>query len=276
MATVTAFSHTVRDPAELPDVLARAAEVFESRRPRPGPRRVAARRDQAAGRRADAVRGAPTAAARAAGGDRPRGAATRGAPSPARAARRRRQGRRARGAGARAAARRADRSDDQRPGTVPHDDELCLGSALSFEPVSALLRDADATLLVGAQLSDLDLWGLTEPLTLRGLIRVDIDPEQLDRRWPAEVPLCGDAARRSAICSRRLTGTPTRLASRTRGAGRRRPGAAAPAAGGRALRAVARAARPRAAGGPDRRRGLDSAGVRRQPPAAGRRSRGPG
>ena len=35
MSTVTAFSHTVRDPAELPDVLARAREVFESRRPRP-------------------------------------------------------------------------------------------------------------------------------------------------------------------------------------------------------------------------------------------------
>ena len=35
MSTVTAFSHTVRDPAELPEVLARAAEVFESRRPRP-------------------------------------------------------------------------------------------------------------------------------------------------------------------------------------------------------------------------------------------------
>ena len=69
-------------------------------------------------------------------------------------------------------------------GTVPHDDELCIGSALSFEPVSALLREADATLLVGAQLSDLDLWGLSEPLSLRGLIRVDIDAEQLDRRWP--------------------------------------------------------------------------------------------
>jgi acetolactate synthase-1/2/3 large subunit len=79
-------------------------------------------------------------------------------------------------------------------GTVPDDDELCLGSALSFEPIAGLLRDADATLLVGAELSDLDLWGLDAPLTLRGLVRIDIDPDQLRRRWLAEVPLCGDAA----------------------------------------------------------------------------------
>jgi thiamine pyrophosphate-dependent acetolactate synthase large subunit-like protein len=77
---------------------------------------------------------------------------------------------------------------------VPHDDELCLGSALSFEPVSDLLRQADATVLVGAPLSELELWGLSEPLSLRGLIRVDIDREQLGRRWTPDVSLCGDAA----------------------------------------------------------------------------------
>src|SRR6516225_3491506 len=35
MASVTAFSDTVGDPAELPDVFASAVEVFGSRRPRP-------------------------------------------------------------------------------------------------------------------------------------------------------------------------------------------------------------------------------------------------
>jgi acetolactate synthase-1/2/3 large subunit len=35
MSTVTASSHTVRDPTERPGVFAAAAEVFESRRPRP-------------------------------------------------------------------------------------------------------------------------------------------------------------------------------------------------------------------------------------------------
>jgi acetolactate synthase-1/2/3 large subunit len=77
---------------------------------------------------------------------------------------------------------------------VPDSDPLCLGSALSFPPVSDLLRAADATLLVGAQLSDLELWGLSEPLELPNLVRIDIDAAQLDRRWPAAVALHGDAA----------------------------------------------------------------------------------
>ena len=76
---------------------------------------------------------------------------------------------------------------------MPDAHPLCLGSALSFAPVDDLLREADATLLVGAELSSLELWGLDRPLELRGLVRVDIDAGQLDRRWPAEVALHGDA-----------------------------------------------------------------------------------
>ena len=78
-------------------------------------------------------------------------------------------------------------------GAIDHDDPLCLGSALSFAPVDGVLRDADAVLLAGAELSDLELWGLSEPLELHGVIRVDIDAGQLDRRYPAEIGLLGDA-----------------------------------------------------------------------------------
>ena len=39
MSTITAESILVTDPAELPDAFARAWEIFESRRPRPGPHR---------------------------------------------------------------------------------------------------------------------------------------------------------------------------------------------------------------------------------------------
>src|SRR4051794_25784305 len=35
LSKVTAFSHSIRDPAELPEVLGRAFDVFASRRPRP-------------------------------------------------------------------------------------------------------------------------------------------------------------------------------------------------------------------------------------------------
>jgi acetolactate synthase-1/2/3 large subunit len=194
MSTVTAFSHTVRDPAELPEVLARAAEVFESRRPRPV--HVALPLDvinQPAGELT--LSAAPPPRPRA-----PQEAVVRAAQRLAAASRPLvllGGGAKDAGPEALALARRLGAPIGltiNARGTVPYGDELCLGSALSFEPVSALLRDADATLLVGAQLSDLDLWGLSEPLTLRGLIRVDIDAEQLDRRWLAEISLHGDAA----------------------------------------------------------------------------------
>ena len=60
--------------------------------------------------------------------------------------------------------------------------------------MSDLLRGADAVVLAGAELSDLDLWGLDRPLELRGLIRIDIDAGQLQRRWPAAETLHGDAS----------------------------------------------------------------------------------
>jgi acetolactate synthase-1/2/3 large subunit len=78
-------------------------------------------------------------------------------------------------------------------GTIADDEPLCLGSALSFEPVSELLRRADATVLVGSQFSELELWGLSEPLQLPNLVRIDIDADQLTRRWHPEVALHGDA-----------------------------------------------------------------------------------
>jgi acetolactate synthase-1/2/3 large subunit len=99
-------------------------------------------------------------------------------------------------------------------GTVPDDEPLCLGSALSFTPVSDLLREADATLLVGAELSDLDLWGLDRPLELSGLVRIDIDAEQLQRRWAPDVALWGDAAATLDALARELGESPARAGDR--------------------------------------------------------------
>ena len=82
-------------------------------------------------------------------------------------------------------------------GAIDHDDPLCLGSALSFAPVDDVLRDADAVLLAGAELSDLELWGLSEPLELHGVIRVDIDAR------PARSPLPGRDRAAAATRSRR-------------------------------------------------------------------------
>ena len=195
MATVTAFSHTVGDPAELPDVFAAAAEIFQSRRPRPvhiavpvdvlgrqtplptEPIRPPPPRPQPA---SDAIAGAAQLLASA---QRPLLVL---------------------GGGARDAGPQAETLAEllgapigltiNALGTVSHGHELCLGSALSFPPISDLLRDADVMLLVGAELSGLDLWGLDAPLRPQALIRVDIDADQLSRRWDPLIALHGDAA----------------------------------------------------------------------------------
>jgi len=192
---VTAFSHTITDPEELPEVLGRAFDVFESSRPRPvhiglptdvsrlpadgvGARALV-RRAQAPVADAVAVR---DAAQRLVDAQRPLillGGGARDA-----------------GAVALELARHVGAPIGltiNARGSVDHDDALCLGSALSFAPVDEVLRNADAVLLVGAQLSHLELWGLSEPLELQGVIRVDVDAEQLQRTWPAEVELHGEA-----------------------------------------------------------------------------------
>jgi acetolactate synthase-1/2/3 large subunit len=194
MATVTAFSHTVTDPAQLPAVLGRAAEVFASRRPRPV--HVSLPLD-VIGRPAEALAAPPAPA------PRPHAPPDAVAAAAARLAQAQRPlillggGAQDAGGPALALARRLAAPIGltiNGRGAVPGDNPLCLGSALSFPPVGDLLRDADATVLVGAQLSDLELWGLSAPLALPGLVRIDIDPGQLQRRWPAEVALHGDAA----------------------------------------------------------------------------------
>jgi acetolactate synthase-1/2/3 large subunit len=194
LAQVTAFSHTVTDPDELPELFSRAEEVFTSRRPRPVHlglpvdvlRRSAEPPEWSApapsppvadpadvGRAAELLAGARRPLVLLGGGARDAGPAAL--------------------ALARALAAPIGLTINAR-GAVADDDPLCLGSALSFEPVSDLLRRADATVLAGAQLSELELWGLSEPLELPHLVRIDIDADQLDRRWHPDVPLHGDAA----------------------------------------------------------------------------------
>lgn len=194
MGQVTAFSHTVEDPDELAEVFTRAQHVFESRRPRPVHIAIPVDVLKTPVELPDWSPPQP---------DRPRADGGEVARAASLLAQARRPlivlggGARDAGAEALAVARELDAPVGltiNARGAIPDDDPLCLGSALSFPPISDLLREADATLLVGAQFSDLELWGLSEPLTLRGLVRVDIDAEQLGRRWTPQVGLHGDAA----------------------------------------------------------------------------------
>ncbi len=200
MANVTAFSHTVADPDELPAVLARAYDVFTSQRPRPVhiglP--VDVLRMPADAPAADAPPADPPGVhrrpPRPLAADLERAAELlAGADSPLILL----------GGGARDAGPQAIALAERlgapigltinARGAVPDTHPLCLGSALSFPPVDDMLREADATLLVGTEFSSLELWGLDRPLELRHVVRIEIDAQQLQRRWPAEVALHGEA-----------------------------------------------------------------------------------
>ncbi|MFN0072368.1 MAG: thiamine pyrophosphate-binding protein [Chloroflexota bacterium] len=76
-------------------------------------------------------------------------------------------------------------------GAVPEDDGISMGP-LSWETVPGVLETADACLAVGTRFSEISTlaWTLAIP---QPLIRVDIDADQLQKNYPAEVPIAGDA-----------------------------------------------------------------------------------
>jgi acetolactate synthase-1/2/3 large subunit len=192
-SAVTAFSHAVRSPDELAEAMDRAWDVFESGRPRPvhiqipvdvlrspapdlpAPRAPAPRPVAGAAelRRASEVLIAASRPVVLIGG----GGVDAGAQALA---------------VAEMLGAPVGLTINAR-GAVPTSHPLCLGSALSFPPISDLLLGADAMLAVGTEFSELDWWGLAEPPVLpAALVRIDIDPEQLASR-PC-TPLLGDAA----------------------------------------------------------------------------------
>ena len=204
-AELTAFSHRIEDPQELPEVLARAFEVFECGRPRPvhiavpvdvlsqtTPRlqRIESDRSRpqadgaAVAEAADLLSRAHAPVILLGGG------AVDAGPDALRVAER---------IGA------AVGLTINGKGAIPSSHPLCLGAALSFPPVSDLIRSADVVLAVGTEFSELDWWGLDRPLTLEGrLIRIDIDAAQLDTPHSADVALHGDSSQVLAALADRL------------------------------------------------------------------------
>jgi 5-guanidino-2-oxopentanoate decarboxylase len=71
-----------------------------------------------------------------------------------------------------------------------------LGASISLPAAQRWLSECDAVLAVGTELAQSDLWG-PQPRLAGRLIRVDIDPGQLQKNMPAEVAILGDA--RAAI-----------------------------------------------------------------------------
>ena len=192
-SAVTAFSRTIREPDELPEALADAWDVFESRRPRPVhieiPVDVLRRESGSLRRLRPASQPAPPDPAQL------RAAADllSSAANPVVLV-----GGGAIDAGAEAL-RVAERLDApvgvtiNARGAVASGHPLCVSSAMCFSPVSELLLDADAMLAVGTEFSELDWWGLEgEVRPPARLVRIDIDPAQFDRFECT--PVLGDSA----------------------------------------------------------------------------------
>ena len=192
---VTAFSHTVLRPEELPTVLARAFAVFDSGRPRPVhlelPLDVITAPGEKIGRKAPVrVRRpapAPEALERAvallAGAERLMvvlGGGTQDAPEEAL--------RLVEILGAPALLTINAR------GVLPPGHPLSLAGAMPHAPVLEALRTADVVLAVGTELGETDSLLFDKDLVLEGkVIRVDIDPQQLMRSALPEVAICADA-----------------------------------------------------------------------------------
>lgn len=195
MAQVTAFSHTVADPGELPSVFARAWEVFTCRRPRPVHIEVPVDVLSAGTPAADRIESTcrpPVPSPEAVGAA---AAALWAAAKPAVLL-----GGGAAEAGA-AAARLAERIGApigltiNAKGAVSSSHPLCLGATLTFRPTRDVISEADVLLAAGTQFSHSDWWETDGAPQPKGtLIRADIDRSQLGNPFPASIALPGDSA----------------------------------------------------------------------------------
>ena len=192
--TVTAFSETVIDPTQLPQLIERAWNVFTSSRPRPVHiaiptdvleqfvepfTRVTTQTFLPVANESDIHRAAQLLA----NAKRPMIIAGGGAIN----------------AGD-ALTRIATATDSpivltgNAKGVVSSTHPLCVGSALVIPRVQDEIEQSDVVLVAGSELSDADLYNGGRALQFTGkVIRIDIDAEQMQRRVIPEVSLLGDS-----------------------------------------------------------------------------------
>ncbi|WP_027134378.1 5-guanidino-2-oxopentanoate decarboxylase [Geminicoccus roseus] len=88
-------------------------------------------------------------------------------------------------------------------GVLPQDHPNHAGSILTFSGAHALLGEADLVIAIGTELAENDIWA--ERLEIPGkIIRVDLDPDQLDRDFPAEIAILADAGATMAALAEAL------------------------------------------------------------------------
>jgi acetolactate synthase I/II/III large subunit len=195
VAGVAAFSHTILDPRQIPEVVAHAFACFESQRPRPVHIEVPidvilrpAASAELTPRRLPSVAGpSPTMITEAASllgtaqnpimllGGGAAGAAVE----------------------ARALAERLDMpviNTINAKGILPPSHPLYAGENLGFAPLREALREAGIVLAVGTEFGETEMYPEPAAIEIGGkLIRIDVDPHQLVRPVAAHLPIQSDA-----------------------------------------------------------------------------------
>ncbi|MFM0339907.1 5-guanidino-2-oxopentanoate decarboxylase [Paraburkholderia fungorum] len=210
-AGLTAFSHTLLNADELPQVLARAFAVFASERPRPVHIEipldviVAPARGMTAGpvvlpaKPAGSPAALDAAAALLAGARRPLILAGGGAIEAA--------------SELRALAERLQAPvalTINAKGLLPRGHALSIGSTQSLPATRALVCEADVVLAVGTELGETDYDVVFDDgFAIDGkLVRVDIDAQQAMRNFPPDVAIAADAKLALAVLNARLATRP--------------------------------------------------------------------
>jgi acetolactate synthase I/II/III large subunit len=195
VAGVAAFSHTLLDPAQLPEVMARAFTVFNSARPRPVHIEIpldiivaeAAHLSAEAWPLPGRAAADPASIARAAtilkAAKRPLIIAGGGAADAA--------------AEIAAIAEKLDApvfmTINGRGILKPGDPKIMTGN-LAMPPLLEELATSDAILAIGTEFGETEMYPEPKPLTFGGpLIRIDIDPAQVVTGLRADVPIAADA-----------------------------------------------------------------------------------
>jgi 5-guanidino-2-oxopentanoate decarboxylase len=78
-------------------------------------------------------------------------------------------------------------------GIAPPDHPMWLGATLAQSRAADVFAKADLVIAIGTELAETDLWR-AHPGHDCPMIRVDIDPAQLQARHPADLAICSDAA----------------------------------------------------------------------------------
>jgi acetolactate synthase-1/2/3 large subunit len=194
VAGVSAFSHTLLKPEQLPDVLARAFALFAAARPRPVhieiPIDVIAQEVEPR----IAVRPRPHRPAPVPSDVAAAAALLRSAQAPLLVL----------GGGAADAATPARILAEgldapvvntvNAKGILPPGHPLHAGENIAFPPIHRAIAEADVVLAVGTEFGETEMYPEPRAVEIGGkLIRIDIDPEQVARGPVAELPIVADA-----------------------------------------------------------------------------------